>query len=181
MLELKILDMSNENVKLKAKQKEDTTLWNGLEFKLSSTKTMCDQLTETLQHLADQVKKGRLFSLPLRMPNLGRCDYNVRHLTCNFFYSAEEDKKFFENKLSMSSNAFDDLQLQMDVLSSKLQSAEESIANGKISEDTRLCKFDLTFSLMIVIVDALSLLLGSFNYYISSHSHSSHMLSHATF
>ncbi|KAJ8625697.1 hypothetical protein MRB53_034227 [Persea americana] len=101
MLELKILDMSNENVKLKAKQKEDTTLWNGLEFKLSSTKTMCDQLTETLQHLADQVKK------------------------------AEEDKKFFENKLSMSSNAFDDLQLQMDVLSSKLQSAEESIANGK--------------------------------------------------
>lgn len=67
MLELKLQDMSHENVKLKAKQKEDATLWNGLELKLSSTKTICDQLTETLQHLSDQVQGGRPLFSPLKI------------------------------------------------------------------------------------------------------------------
>lgn len=67
MLELKLQEMSHENVKLKAKQKEDATLWNGLELKLSSTKTICDRLTETLQHLSDQVQGGRPLFSPLKI------------------------------------------------------------------------------------------------------------------
>ncbi|XP_058086234.1 synaptonemal complex protein ZEP1-like isoform X4 [Magnolia sinica] len=100
-LELKLQETSNENAKLKVKQKEDVKLWKGLDSKLSSTKTFCDQLTETLQHLAGQVRE------------------------------AEEDKKFFEEKLSTSSKAFDDFQLQMNALSSKLESAEKDIRNRK--------------------------------------------------
>lgn len=57
-LEEKLQNAFNENAKLKVKQKEDEKLWNGLESKFSSTKTMCDQLTETLQHLSSQVQDG---------------------------------------------------------------------------------------------------------------------------
>jgi hypothetical protein len=63
-LELKLQNAFNENAKLKVKQKEDEKLWKGLESKFSSTKTLCDQLTETLQHLAGQVQDGR-FSFKL--------------------------------------------------------------------------------------------------------------------
>lgn len=58
-LEEKLQNAFNENAKLKVKQKEDEKLWKGLESKFSSTKTLCDQLTETLQHLACQVQDGR--------------------------------------------------------------------------------------------------------------------------
>jgi len=58
MLEEKLQTALNENAKLKVKQKEDEKLWQGLESKLSSTKTLCDQLTETLQVLASQVQDG---------------------------------------------------------------------------------------------------------------------------
>lgn len=57
-LEEKLQNAFNENAKLKVKQKEDEKLWNGLESKFSSTKTLCDQLTETLKHLASQVHDG---------------------------------------------------------------------------------------------------------------------------
>ncbi|KAL5992408.1 hypothetical protein ACLOJK_013326 [Asimina triloba] len=101
-LELKLQDINNENAKLKVKQKEDAKLWTGLDSKLTSTKTLCDQLTETLQHLAGQVRE------------------------------AEEDKKSFEERLSMSSKAFDDLQLQMSAISTKLESAEKDNRNNKL-------------------------------------------------
>ena len=58
VLEEKLQNAFNENAKLKVKQKEDEKLWKGLESKFSSTKTYCDQLTETLQHLAGQVQDG---------------------------------------------------------------------------------------------------------------------------
>lgn len=61
-LEEKLQNAFNENAKLRVKQKEDEKLWKGLESKFTSTKTLCDQLTETLQHLAGQVHDGR-FSL----------------------------------------------------------------------------------------------------------------------
>jgi synaptonemal complex protein 1 len=61
VLEDKLQNAFNENAKLKVKQKEDEKLWKGLESKFSSTKTLCDQLTETLQHLAGQVQDGRYF------------------------------------------------------------------------------------------------------------------------
>lgn len=57
-LEEKLQSAFNENAKLKVKQKEDEKLWNGLESKFSSTKTLFDQLTETLQHLSSQVHDG---------------------------------------------------------------------------------------------------------------------------
>ncbi|KDP41376.1 hypothetical protein JCGZ_15783 [Jatropha curcas] len=96
-LEEKLQNALNENAKLKVKQKEDEKLWKGLESKFSSTKTLCDQLTETLQLLACQV------------------------------HDAEKDKEFFESKLSASSTAIDDLNQRLNGLSLKLDSAEETI------------------------------------------------------
>lgn len=64
-LEEKLQNAFNENAKLKVKQKEDEKMWKGLESKFSSTKTLCDQLTETLQLLAGQVQDGKYnFELP---------------------------------------------------------------------------------------------------------------------
>ncbi|XP_027368383.1 synaptonemal complex protein 1-like [Abrus precatorius] len=96
-LEEKLQNAFNENAKLKVKQNEDEKLWKGLESKFSSTKTLCDQLTETLQHLAGLVQ------------------------------DAEKDKETLENKLSSSSEALDSLNKQMDGLSLKLDSSLETI------------------------------------------------------
>ncbi|XP_059631354.1 synaptonemal complex protein 1-like [Cornus florida] len=98
-LEEKLQNAYNENAKLKVKQKEDEKLWNGLESKFSSTKTFCDQLTETLQYLAAQVQ------------------------------DAAKDKAFFEDKLSTSSMALDNLHHQMKSMSLKLESSEETVRN----------------------------------------------------
>ncbi|XVF39511.1 hypothetical protein PTKIN_Ptkin01aG0040500 [Pterospermum kingtungense] len=99
VLEEKLQNAFNENAKLKVKQKEDEKLWKGLESKFSSTKTFCDQLTETLQHLSTHVQ------------------------------NADKDKELFEVKLSESSKAIDSLNEHMDGLSLKLGSAEETIRN----------------------------------------------------
>nr|GLL39610.1 synaptonemal complex protein 1-like isoform X1 [Ipomoea trifida] len=99
VLEEKLQNAYNENAKLKVKQKEDEKLWNGLDSKFSSTKTLCDQLTETLQHLAGQVQE------------------------------AEKNKAFFEDKLSASSVALDNLHDQMKALSLRVESLEETIRN----------------------------------------------------
>lgn len=61
--EEKLQSVYNENAKLKVKHREDEKLWRGLESKFSSTKTICDQLTETLQTLADQVQDGMRFNV----------------------------------------------------------------------------------------------------------------------
>ncbi|KAL5559001.1 hypothetical protein UlMin_035212 [Ulmus minor] len=98
-LEEKLQNAFNENAKLKVKQKEDEKLWIGLESKFSSTKELCDQLTETLQHLASQV------------------------------HDAEKSKEFFEGKLSANAVSFDGLNQQMNDLSLKLDSAEDTIRN----------------------------------------------------
>lgn len=58
VLEEKLQIAYNENAKLKVKQKEDEKLWKGLESKFSSTKILCDHLTETLQQLNVQVQQG---------------------------------------------------------------------------------------------------------------------------
>ncbi|KAI3844575.1 hypothetical protein MKW92_027532 [Papaver armeniacum] len=97
LLEEKLQNAVNENAKLQVKQKEEAKLWKGLESKFSSTKTLCDQLTETLQHLAGQVR------------------------------DAEHDKKVFEDKFLASSEAFDSLQLQMTGLTLKIDSTEENM------------------------------------------------------
>ncbi|KAK7301212.1 hypothetical protein RJT34_12073 [Clitoria ternatea] len=96
-LEEKLQNAFNENAKIKVKQKEDEKLWKGLESKFSSTKTLCDQLTETLQQLAGLVQ------------------------------DAERDKEMLENKLSASSEALDSLNKQMGGLSLKLDSSQETI------------------------------------------------------
>ncbi|KAL6137096.1 hypothetical protein ACLB2K_062391 [Fragaria x ananassa] len=62
-LEEKLQNAFNDNAKFKVKQKEDEKLWKGLESKFSSTKTLCDQLTETLQLLAGQVQDGHFMGL----------------------------------------------------------------------------------------------------------------------
>ncbi|XP_012448063.1 synaptonemal complex protein 1 [Gossypium raimondii] len=111
VLEEKLQNAFNENAKLKVKQKEDEKLWKGLESKFSSTKTLCDQLTETLHHLASQVQ------------------------------NAEKDTEFFEVKVSESSKAIDSLNEYMEGLSLKLSSAEETIRNrGKEIEELKFEK-----------------------------------------
>ncbi|KAL6179840.1 hypothetical protein ACLB2K_046511 [Fragaria x ananassa] len=100
------------NLKLTTvKQKEDEKLWKGLEFKFSSTKTLCYRLTETLQLVAGQVQ------------------------------DAEKDKDAFEGKFSASAVALDGLSQQMNDLSIKLESAEETIrTREKELEERRLEK-----------------------------------------
>ncbi|XP_065848227.1 synaptonemal complex protein 2-like [Euphorbia lathyris] len=98
-LEEKLQSAFNENAKLRVKQKEDEKLWKGLESKFSSTKTVCDQLTETLQHLAGLVQ------------------------------DAEKDKQFFESELLANSNVIDNLNQRLNDLSVKLASAEETVRN----------------------------------------------------
>ncbi len=72
-LEEKLQNAFNENAKFKVKQKEDEKLWKGLESKFSSTKTLCDQLTETLQLLAGQVQDGEWLSVILCSKPLKFC------------------------------------------------------------------------------------------------------------
>ncbi|XP_057795848.1 synaptonemal complex protein 1-like [Salvia miltiorrhiza] len=97
VLEEKLQIAYNENVKLKVKQKEDEKLWKGLESKISSTKTLCDQLTVTLQQLNVQVQQ------------------------------AEKDKAYFEDKLSATSVTLSDLHENMKSMSLKLDSSEQTI------------------------------------------------------
>nr|XP_016498242.1 PREDICTED: synaptonemal complex protein 1-like [Nicotiana tabacum] len=101
ILEEKLQNAYNENAKLKVKQKEDEKLWKGLESKFSSTKTLCDQLTETLQHLAGVVQ------------------------------NAEKDKASFEDRRSATSVVIDNLQDNMKALSLRLESSEETVRNCK--------------------------------------------------
>ncbi|KAK1263435.1 Synaptonemal complex protein 1 [Acorus gramineus] len=101
VLEKKLQNLSIENEKLRVKQKEDEKHWKCLDSKLSSTKTMCEQLTETLQQLVGRVQES------------------------------EEDKKSLEDKLSKSSTVFDDLYHQMNQLSLELDSAQKNVEDGK--------------------------------------------------
>ncbi|XP_010459969.1 PREDICTED: synaptonemal complex protein 1 isoform X2 [Camelina sativa] len=98
-LEDKLQNAFNENAKLRVRQKEDEKLWRGLESKFSSTKALCDQLTETLQHLASQVQ------------------------------DAEKEKDFFESKFNTSSEAIDSLNQQMQDMSLRLDAAKENITS----------------------------------------------------
>ncbi|KAL6845727.1 hypothetical protein ACP4OV_024302 [Aristida adscensionis] len=101
LLEGKLQQAVNENAKLKVKQTEDSKLWQGLDSKLSSTKTLCDQLTETLQQLASQTER------------------------------AEEDKKFFEEMLRKKSKALDEFNSLLLDLSTKLECSEQKIISGQ--------------------------------------------------
>ncbi|GMH31388.1 hypothetical protein Nepgr_033231 [Nepenthes gracilis] len=96
-LEEKLQTALNENAKLKVKQKEDEKLWDGLALRFSSTKAMCDQLTQTLQVLAGQLQ------------------------------DAEKDKQLIEQKLSANSATVDKLNEQLNNMSIKLQSADEAV------------------------------------------------------
>ncbi|XP_023632721.1 synaptonemal complex protein 1 isoform X2 [Capsella rubella] len=110
-LEDKLQNAFNENAKLRVRQKEDEKLWRGLESKFSSTKALCDQLTETLQHLASQVQ------------------------------DAEKDKSFFESKFNTSSEAIDSLNQQMGDMSLTLNAAKENITSrDKELEELKLEK-----------------------------------------
>uniref|UniRef100_A0A7N1A1F1 Synaptonemal complex protein 1 n=1 Tax=Kalanchoe fedtschenkoi TaxID=63787 RepID=A0A7N1A1F1_KALFE len=97
LLEDKLQVAFNENAKLKVKLKEDEKLWESLESKLTSTKTYCDQLMQTLQQLASQVQ------------------------------DAEKDKETFQEKLTVNTSAVDELKCQMNSLTLKLEDAVETI------------------------------------------------------
>ncbi|CAN6235166.1 unnamed protein product [Urochloa humidicola] len=68
LLEGKLQQAVNENAKFKVKQNEDSKLWQGLDSKISSTKTLCDQRAETLQQLSsqtDQAEEDNFFEVML--------------------------------------------------------------------------------------------------------------------
>ncbi|KAJ3679592.1 hypothetical protein LUZ60_017603 [Juncus effusus] len=100
-LEVKLQAAVNENAKLKVKQTEDSKLWLGLDSKVSSTNTMCDQLMETLKQLVSQ--------------------------TCK----AEEDEKQYEEKFDQNSKAMDELSHTLNELSGKLEHLEAEISIGR--------------------------------------------------
>lgn len=125
VLEKKLQNSLNENAKLRVKQREDQKLWKGLESKFLSTKSLCDQVTETLQHLASQVQGGKSrYSL-----NVFLFTSVIIGLQILLDWTAEKDKKFFEGKLSESSKAIDCLRKHMNALSLKFEAAEESVRN----------------------------------------------------
>ncbi|KAK8930866.1 Synaptonemal complex protein 2 [Platanthera zijinensis] len=101
MLEAKLQDAINENTMVKVKQVEDAKLWNELDTKFNSAKTLYDQLCEAVQKVADQND------------------------------SAEEDKKLIEERLSKNTKALDNFKLQFKELSTKLECAENKITVGK--------------------------------------------------
>ncbi|CAN6479850.1 unnamed protein product [Victoria cruziana] len=103
VLEAKLQSVNNENARLKVKQGEDSKLWGSLESKLCFSQSLFEQMTQTLQRLAQQVEE------------------------------AEGDKKCFENKLAASSIAFDDLNTKLSSLTLKIDCAEETIEDGKIA------------------------------------------------
>ncbi|XP_059071358.1 synaptonemal complex protein ZEP1 [Cryptomeria japonica] len=94
-LELKLQHISNENDKLKVKQKEDAKIWRGLDSKLSSMKMIYEQFTETLQNLAMNVEE------------------------------AEGSKQILEDKLTERLKSFEELSVHLNALSSRLNTAEE--------------------------------------------------------
>ncbi|CAM8926338.1 unnamed protein product [Rhodiola kirilowii] len=98
ILEEKLQIAFNENAKLKVKLKEDEKLWEGLESKLTSTKTFCEQLMETLQQLASQVQE------------------------------AEKDKETFQGILTANLSDIDELSHQMNSLALKLEDAQQTIS-----------------------------------------------------
>ncbi|XP_006652351.1 synaptonemal complex protein ZEP1 [Oryza brachyantha] len=101
LLESKLQQAINENAKLKVKQTEDSKLWQGLDSKVSSTNTLCNQLTETLQQLASQTER------------------------------AEEDKRLFEEILGKNSKALEEFNCLLHDSSKKLECAEQKIISGK--------------------------------------------------
>jgi len=130
-LEEKLQNALNENAKLKVKQKEEEKLWKGLESKFSSTKTFCDQLTETLQKLAGLVQDGMNIQVPYVYYFFFHLIFLLISLSVHLADIAEKDKETLENKLSASSEALDSLNKQMDGLSLKLDSAQETIRTRK--------------------------------------------------
>lgn len=128
-LEEKLQNAFNENAKLKVKQKEDEKLWKGLESKFSSTKTLCDQLTETLQLLAGQVQDGKSY---FEFSDLSYFSYVHSVIYPQLALTAEKDREYFEGKISASAIALDGLNQQMNGLSLKLESAEDIIRNRKL-------------------------------------------------
>ena len=58
LLESALQETKNENSVLRIKQEEAMKLWDGLEYKFSSSKTYCDQLMDTLQQVAHQGGEG---------------------------------------------------------------------------------------------------------------------------
>lgn len=113
----------NESAKLK--QTEDSKLLQGLDSKVS-TKTLCDQLTETLQQLASQTEQGNIY---------GEIYSCIAHLLFrskwwNNTLAAEEDKKFFEEIPGKNSTALDEFNCLLHDLSTKLECAEQMIISG---------------------------------------------------
>ncbi|KAJ1700154.1 hypothetical protein LUZ63_008666 [Rhynchospora breviuscula] len=100
-LETKLQQAGNENAKLRVKQTEDSKLWLGLDSKLSSTNTMCDQLMETLKHLASQTQQ------------------------------AEEDQKHYEEKFEQYSKHMDDLRNLLHEANTRLENLQIEINDGK--------------------------------------------------
>ena len=144
----------NENAKLKVKQNEDSKLWQGLDSKISSTKTLCDQLTETLQQLASQTEQGNVHGEIYFAHLLFWSDWWNNTLT------AEEDKKFFEEMLGKNSKALDEFNCLLHDLSTKLECAEQKIIAGwSVSAQSTF-----QYKLMQIFMEPKTYKLGTINF-----------------
>ncbi|BBN03120.1 hypothetical protein Mp_2g20890 [Marchantia polymorpha subsp. ruderalis] len=93
--ELQIMDLYNENAKLKVERNEDMNLWNGLDSKFLATTTFCDHLAETLRVLEVQLAE------------------------------AEQSRKDLEEKLEERKIFYEDTKSQVDDLSLRIQETED--------------------------------------------------------
>ncbi|KAH7440407.1 hypothetical protein KP509_04G105600 [Ceratopteris richardii] len=102
LLETRLQEIKDENGMLRVKQLEAVKLWEGLESKFTSTKTFCNQLMETLQHLALQVQE------------------------------VERGKQVLEEKLVERSRFYQEIKLQVEDLSAKKRNTEKIADNWKM-------------------------------------------------
>ncbi|KAL0314273.1 UNVERIFIED_CONTAM: Synaptonemal complex protein ZEP1 [Sesamum angustifolium] len=116
VLEEKLQNAFNENAKLKVKQKEDEKLWEGLESKFSSTKTLCDQLTETLHRCYDKTIEEDVAANKVAMESL----------------TSKMEKLHFEMRVKE-----DDMQ-QMSISKEKLENENKDLLSSKNDFANRL-------------------------------------------
>ncbi|KAF5955299.1 hypothetical protein HYC85_008155 [Camellia sinensis] len=131
-LEEKLQIAYNENAKLKVKQKEDEKLWKGLESKFSSTKTFCDQLTETLQHLAG---KRELKELSIEKEEREKYFRDEQCKTTNVIEEKDAMIKHLEATVSATRLDMESLNSKMEELHVGLKFKEDDIQRLRISEE----------------------------------------------
>ncbi|KAK6114864.1 hypothetical protein DH2020_007133 [Rehmannia glutinosa] len=138
ILEEKLQNAFNENAQLKVKQKKDEKLWRGLESKFSLTKTLCDQLTETLQQLNVQVQNGEkeLTELGLAKDKMETSFRNEQSRAARLIEEkADGTIKQLEEDVTANKMALESLTCKMEKLQLEMRVKEDEVLELSISKE----------------------------------------------